>query len=205
MAFSWDNPFCVLFHNLELLSYFRWTTHQTATLTSAFSPLTRSSRRHRWKSELYEEARSLDKILCLEHLQVHEACDDYATHPCPRIFVCITSKAVQKLTNSELHGDPGLNRKLVIKTTLVIFFFEQKMHYSYVVRKPYHKQNSSTHSQATLCPELAVSDDFCDLLMGSLTPLLFPFLFPQLPYIIYIDKYVQTNKDYDMHSCYPGT
>ena len=42
--------------------------------------------------------------------------------------------------------------------------------------------------QATLCPELAVSDEFCDLLMGNLTPLLFPFLFPQLPYIIYIDK-----------------
>ena len=42
--------------------------------------------------------------------------------------------------------------------------------------------------QATLCPELAVSEEFCDLLMGNLTPLLFPFLFPQLPYIIYIDK-----------------
>ena len=70
---------------------------------------------------------------------------------------------------------------------------------------PYHKQISSTDSQATLCPELAVSDDFCDLLMGSLTPLLFPFLFPQLPYIIYIDKYVEPSKDYDMYSCYPGT
>ena len=43
--------------------------------------------------------------------------------------------------------------------------------------------------QATLCPDLAVSEDFCDLLMGNLTPLLFPFLFPHLPYIIYIDKY----------------
>ena len=42
--------------------------------------------------------------------------------------------------------------------------------------------------QTTLCPELAVSEEFCDLLMGNLTPLLFPFLLPQLPYIIYIDK-----------------
>ena len=43
-------------------------------------------------------------------------------------------------------------------------------------------------SQASLCPDLAVSEEFCDLLMGNLTPLLFPFLLPQLPYIIYIDK-----------------
>ena len=49
------------------------------------------------------------------------------------------------------------------------------------------RQNFSL-MQATLCPELSVSEEFCDLLMGNLTPLLFPFLFPHLPYIIYIDK-----------------
>ena len=42
--------------------------------------------------------------------------------------------------------------------------------------------------QASLCPGLAVSADYCNLLMGQLTPLLFPFLFPDLPYIIYIDR-----------------
>ena len=57
-----------------------------------------------------------------------------------------------------------------------------------------------THSVLTLaeivdtmsdkvCPELLASDDFCDVLTGKMTPLMFPYLFPDLDHAIYVDRY----------------
>lgn len=50
-------------------------------------------------------------------------------------------------------------------------------------------------SQAELCPDLAVSTEYCNLLMGQLTPLIFPFLLPSLPYVIYVDKNIIFHDD----------
>ena len=33
-----------------------------------------------------------------------------------------------------------------------------------------------------------VSDDFCDILVGKMTPLLFPYIFPEISEAIYIDR-----------------
>ena len=57
-----------------------------------------------------------------------------------------------------------------------------------------------THSVLTLaeivdtmsdkvCPELLASDDFCDVLTGKMTPLMFPYLFPDLDHAIYVERY----------------
>jgi len=50
-------------------------------------------------------------------------------------------------------------------------------------------------SHKMICNELATSEDYCDLLIGQLTPLLFPYLFPSLPYIVYIDKHITFHDD----------
>jgi len=50
-------------------------------------------------------------------------------------------------------------------------------------------------SHAMICKEVASSEDYCDLLIGQLTPLIFPYLFPSLPYIIYIDKHIVFHDD----------
>ncbi len=39
-----------------------------------------------------------------------------------------------------------------------------------------------------ICPRLTVSEEFCDILMGKMTPLLFPYLFPHLDHAIYVDR-----------------
>lgn len=40
----------------------------------------------------------------------------------------------------------------------------------------------------TVCPKLVVSDDFCDILMGKMTPMMFPYLYPDLDHAIYVDR-----------------
>jgi len=50
-------------------------------------------------------------------------------------------------------------------------------------------------SHKMICNEVAQSEDYCDLLIGQLTPLIFPYLFPSLPYIIYIDKHIVFHDD----------
>ena len=40
----------------------------------------------------------------------------------------------------------------------------------------------------TICPELGARKDFCEILMGKMTPLLFPWLFPHLDHAVYVDR-----------------
>ena len=40
----------------------------------------------------------------------------------------------------------------------------------------------------SVCPSLLASDTFCDVLMGKMTPLMFPYLFPQLDHAIFVDR-----------------
>lgn len=51
------------------------------------------------------------------------------------------------------------------------------------------------YSQTNLCPDLVKSEEYCDLLIGRLTPLLFPWLFPNLYYIVYVDKHITFHDD----------
>lgn len=46
-----------------------------------------------------------------------------------------------------------------------------------------------------ICPKLTVSEEFCDILMGKMTPLLFPYLFPKLDHAIYIDREIVFQDD----------
>jgi len=46
-----------------------------------------------------------------------------------------------------------------------------------------------------LCPQLKASEEYCDLLIAKMTPLLFPFYFRSLPYMIYIDKHMTFHDD----------
>lgn len=47
-----------------------------------------------------------------------------------------------------------------------------------------------------ICPQLGISsEDFCDVLMGKMTPLLFPFLFPDLNHVIYVDRNIRFQDD----------
>lgn len=46
-----------------------------------------------------------------------------------------------------------------------------------------------------VCPDVAKSDEYCDLLIGRVTPLLFPWLFPSLTYILYVDKHIIFHDD----------
>ena len=41
----------------------------------------------------------------------------------------------------------------------------------------------------SVCPSLLASDTFCDVLMGKMTPLMFPYLFPKLDHAIFVDRY----------------
>ena len=41
---------------------------------------------------------------------------------------------------------------------------------------------------STICPKMTVSEEFCDILMGKMTPLLFPYLFPDLDHVVYVDR-----------------
>lgn len=46
-----------------------------------------------------------------------------------------------------------------------------------------------------LCPDVAKSEEYCNLLIGRVTPLLFPWLFPSLTYILYVDKHIVFHDD----------
>ena len=43
-------------------------------------------------------------------------------------------------------------------------------------------------SNNEICPKLGVRSEFCEIVMGNMTPLLFPWLFPNLEHAIYIDR-----------------
>ena len=43
-------------------------------------------------------------------------------------------------------------------------------------------------SNKEICPKLGVRSEFCEIVMGNMTPLLFPWLFPDLDHAIYIDR-----------------
>lgn len=39
-----------------------------------------------------------------------------------------------------------------------------------------------------ICPKLGTRSEFCEILMGNMTPLLFPYLFKDLDHMIYVDR-----------------
>ena len=39
-----------------------------------------------------------------------------------------------------------------------------------------------------ICPSLGTRSEFCEILMGNMTPLLFPYLFVNLDHLVYIDR-----------------
>ena len=43
-------------------------------------------------------------------------------------------------------------------------------------------------SNDEICPKLGVRSEFCEIVMGNMTPLLFPWLFPKLDHAIYVDR-----------------
>ena len=43
-------------------------------------------------------------------------------------------------------------------------------------------------SNNEICPRLGVRSEFCEIVMGNMTPLLFPWLFQELDHAIYIDR-----------------
>lgn len=51
------------------------------------------------------------------------------------------------------------------------------------------------HTTKEICPKMTVSDEFCDILMGKMTPLLFPYLFPALDHAIYVDRNIMFQDD----------
>lgn len=51
------------------------------------------------------------------------------------------------------------------------------------------------YTRQNICPETAKSEEYCDLLIGRVTPLLFPWLFPSLSYILYVDKHIIFHDD----------
>jgi hypothetical protein len=71
-------------------------------------------------------------------------------------------------------------------------------------------------SLGDICPMLAVDEEFCDTLMGKMTPLIFPYLLPELDHVIYVNRSlvfqvslptfliavsaVRTSKDHVVHS-----
>jgi len=52
-----------------------------------------------------------------------------------------------------------------------------------------------SYSQSNLCPDLVKSEEYCDLLIGKLTPLLFPWLLQNLYYVVYVDKHITFHDD----------
>ena len=49
-----------------------------------------------------------------------------------------------------------------------------------------------------ICPKMTMSEEFCDILMGKMTPLLFPYLFPKLDHAIYVDRKLMFQEDVGM-------
>ena len=43
-------------------------------------------------------------------------------------------------------------------------------------------------SNEEICPMLKTRSEFCEVLMGNMTPLLFPYLFKDLDTVIYLDR-----------------
>ena len=43
-------------------------------------------------------------------------------------------------------------------------------------------------SNDVICPYLGTRPEFCEILMGNMTPLIFPYLFKNLDHVIYIDR-----------------
>ena len=39
-----------------------------------------------------------------------------------------------------------------------------------------------------ICPKLGTRTEFCEVLMGTMTPLLFPYLFLNLDHVVYVDR-----------------
>jgi hypothetical protein len=39
-----------------------------------------------------------------------------------------------------------------------------------------------------ICPHLGTRSEFCEIIMGNMTPLLFPFLFKDLDHVVYVDR-----------------
>jgi len=39
-----------------------------------------------------------------------------------------------------------------------------------------------------VCPLLNIKEEFCEIIMGNMTPLVFPFLFPKLDHAIYVSR-----------------
>jgi len=51
------------------------------------------------------------------------------------------------------------------------------------------------YARENICPDTAQSEEYCDMLIGRVTPLLFPWLFPSLAYILYVDKHIIFHDD----------
>lgn len=49
-------------------------------------------------------------------------------------------------------------------------------------------------STEIICPKLKMQKDFCDVVMGSMTPLIFPYLFPDLDHVIYVNRELVSNR-----------
>jgi len=52
-----------------------------------------------------------------------------------------------------------------------------------------------SRSNNEICPKLGVRSEFCEVVMGNMTPLLFPWLFPKLDHAIYIDRNIVFQSD----------
>ena len=39
-----------------------------------------------------------------------------------------------------------------------------------------------------ICPALHIKEEFCEIIMGNMTPLIFPYLFPDLDHAIYVSR-----------------
>ena len=47
-----------------------------------------------------------------------------------------------------------------------------------------------------ICPKMTMAEEFCDILMGKMTPLLFPFLLPaDMDHVIYVDRNIMFQDD----------
>ena len=53
-----------------------------------------------------------------------------------------------------------------------------------------------SRSNNEICPKLGVRSEFCEIVMGNMTPLLFPWLFPKLDHAIYIDRNIVFQVNY---------
>ena len=59
-----------------------------------------------------------------------------------------------------------------------------------------------SRSNNEICPKLGVRSEFCEIVMGNMTPLLFPWLFPKLDHAIYIDRNIVFQVNYTYHLSY---